>query len=219
MRGLLRKDFYVTRKTAVMYYGIVLFFALLPGVWYLTVSFAMLQAYMMFINIMFVDVYTGWDRFTAMLPYRIEEIVLSKYLILLFYAPPPAAALLLRDIVQAVREPGAVNWLNSGCTVLLLFESMLLAIAVTVPVFYRYGANKGRVIIVTVLLVCMISGQSVIYYTWKYGPPSLVLPLLTIPPFLTAVLLTVLVCAALALSYHMSVSFYRKRRYGEYDGG
>ncbi|MDE7246032.1 MAG: ABC-2 transporter permease [Oscillospiraceae bacterium] len=217
MRGLLRKDFYVTRKTAAMYFGIVLFFCLLPSVWYLSVSYAMVQAYMLSISIMYMDVYSGWDRFTAMLPYRIEEIVLSKYLILAFYTLPPAASLLLRDLVQAVREPGSVNWLYSGCTVLLLFESMLLAVAVTIPVFYRYGANKGRVIIVAVLLACMIGGQSVIYYTWKYGPLSLVLPFVTVPPFLTAVLCAVLVCAALALSYRLSVSFYRNRRYGAYD--
>ena len=150
MKALLWKDFCLLRRQLKLYIIAVFIMAFVPNL-YLS-FFAVVYGALIPYNTIALDEQSGWDGLAAMMPYSPRALALSKY---------------------------ATGWIFCGCCALLALiagqleksvsisaaqpEGVLLAvclgavlIAISLPVLFRFGVAKGRM--VTTLLVVLCCG-------------------------------------------------------------
>ncbi len=143
MRALLMKDYYVLRKQTRIYLVFVLFFALVPDTH--MADFSILYAGMMPFSALIYDELSKWDQLAVTMPYSRRELVLSKY-VLGYLACGVALVLCL-----------AISWITTALhlpigNTFAPEETLFLAalgpgfVAVTLPLMYRLGAEKGRML-------------------------------------------------------------------------
>lgn len=143
MRALLIKDFFVLCKQIRIYLFFVLFFALIPNT--NMADFSILYAGMLPFSALMYDELSKWDQLAGTMPYSRRELVVSKYL--LGYLACGAALMLclgISWITTALHLPIGNTFAPD--------ETLLLAalgpgfVAVTLPLMYRLGAEKGRML-------------------------------------------------------------------------
>lgn len=94
-----------------------------------------------------------WDRYTAALPLSNRQIVLARYgMVGIFLAVGVVACLLLGliSVVAGTMELSLADW------VLSLVQCMAVAVLyidIMFPVLYRFGADRGRVIMLLLFLL------------------------------------------------------------------
>ena len=85
MIGLLKKDLYVADKSGRLLLVLALIFSMIPTMGAFGSTYAMMMAVMMPLTSIAYDERCKWDRYAAMLPYRIGQLVWSKYLLSYLY--------------------------------------------------------------------------------------------------------------------------------------
>ncbi|MBQ3077466.1 MAG: ABC-2 transporter permease [Clostridia bacterium] len=148
MKGLLCKDLLVLKKGVGYSVPVIVLMVILLNNNF-TMVYSILFCTLFPWSVLAYDEQARWDRMALMLPVSRREIVLSKYLI--GWLGMGAATLL-----------GAVNALlrrQSGAAVLLLASLAcgLLVMSLLLPIMFRYGAERGRVIVmlITFLVVAL----------------------------------------------------------------
>lgn len=205
MKGLLLKDWYMVWKYCKYYFllGIVFF------------AFSIVEDNMFFVfypcllcgiipaNLLGYDERSRWMQYSGTLPYTRAQIVSAKYLIGLF---AQTAMLFLMGIAQGIRMgmDGSFRGNDFLVIMLLLLIASTLTSSVSLPFIFRLGVEKGRA--AYYVLVGLISGISVAMTGLFRGPFRTV-----IRPNLVLVLLAVAGVGIYALSWYLSVVFYRKR--------
>ena len=199
MKALLLKDTYVIWKQMKIFLIIILVFSAIPSGF--NSAFAVIYAAMMPYTAMAYDERSKWDQMAAMMPYSTRDIVLGKYV---FGWLCIAAAAVLSALFQ-----GLLSFLGASLSLALLAMSVLGALcvlAITLPVMFRFGVEKGRLaMFLLIFLVCGTAGGiSSISISEGSGATfafqNLILPLLVV----AAVVLT-------AVSVPLSMRFYRER--------
>ena len=202
MKALLLKDFLTLAK---MIRTILLIMLALSFVPQLNMAvFFMVYSAMLPITAMGYDDRTKWHLQAAMMPYRPWEIVLGKYVLgYLILAAASALALLAGAIVGQVT--GSPLTAEQCLTMVIYALSVTVFMAVSLPIIFRFGAEKGRIAMGIGLGVCI-------------GVFFALVPLLT--DHLDAVMLTMGQVTALVaafailtnlLSILLSIRFYRKK--------
>lgn len=210
MIGLLKKDLYVADRSGRLLLVLALLFSLVPNFGSLGSTYAMMLAFMMPINSIAYDERCKWDRYAAMLPYRTSQIVWSKYLLSYIFALFAEVIILLGMAIRNFCSRGSTPWEETMQISLMLILVMALITAIGFPAIYRFGSEKGR--IVTFLLLAAGVGIGV---GWIKVADLAFLVSLPIPLLAAAfVLFTV---AATAVSFRLSVRFYRNRQNGLYN--
>ena len=199
MKALLLKDTYVIWKQMKIFLIIILVFSAIPSGF--NSAFAVIYAAMMPYTAMAYDERSKWDQMAAMMPYSTRDIVLGKYV---FGWLCITAAAVLSALLQ-----GLLSFLGTNLSPVLLAMSVLGALcvlAITLPVMFRFGVEKGRLaMFLLIFLVCGTAGGiSSISISEGSGATfafqNLILPLLVV----AAVVLT-------AVSVPLSMRFYRER--------
>ena len=199
MKALLLKDTYVIWKQMKIFLLIILVFSAIPSSF--NSAFAVIYAAMMPYTALAYDERSKWDQMAAMMPYSTRDIVLGKYV---FGWLCIAAAAVLSALLQ-----GLLSFLGTDLSPVLLAMSVLGALcvlAITLPVMFRFGVEKGRLaMFLLIFLVCGTAGGiSSISISEGSGATfafqNLILPLLVV----AAVVLT-------AVSVPLSMRFYRER--------
>jgi len=210
MIGLLRKDLFVAEKSGRLLLILALVFSMVPNLGAFGNTYAIMLAFMLPLNSIAYDERCKWDRYAAMLPYRAEQIVWSKYLLSYIYTALAEGIILVGALIRNVIQPDSVNWTDTLQLNALLAVLMVLFVAVGLPFLYRFGSEKGR------LVLFMVLGAGV-GITFALTRELLVTKNLTLPPLpaLAAASAAVVVLLTYA-SFRVSVSFYRKRRDGVY---
>lgn len=207
MKALLRKDFYVSSKQGGMLVGLALLFCLLPreklGVMEgLGNTYAMMMTFFLPISTLSYDEKCKWDRYAAMLPYRPEQIVGSKYLLSGIFALIAGAVVLLGEAAQSLYSGTALG-LSEARSMLTILAVALQILAVGMPVLYRFGAEKGQLVMLLAIAAlggALISLIRVTYFLdWAQWPLFLLLTVVMVP-----------------VSFRLSLGFYLKRRDGVY---
>ena len=85
MIGLLKKDLFVADKSGRLLLVLALVFSAVPSMSAFGNTYAMMLAAMMPMNSIAYDERCKWDRYAAMLPYRVSQLVWSKYLLAYLY--------------------------------------------------------------------------------------------------------------------------------------
>ena len=213
MLAMLRKDWYVVGKYTVS----VLLFELaiaaafrwmgesISSVYY---TATIVAADTVILNAIESDVRCGWDRFLSMTSLRPWEPVLGKYL-LSFGAVAWAAGI---GALLVWNSSEGMDWVELWTAVVLCF----LCIAMMLPLAYRYGQQKGGIILFAIwgLAAVLILGTA----RWSFATIEWLFGWLEAVPALALALgLAVLLAAANVWSFRLSVRFYTRRRRGWYD--
>ena len=207
MKGLLKKDFYLTRSLGKSYLLILAIFALLAvfGVYtptFLT-PYLTLMCVMCPINLFSYDELSRWDKYAAALPAGRQGVVMARYLFTLLLT---LAALVLVTVIEVVtfylgvsEESTLIDTMLSGAipvTTGVLINALLL------PLLFKFGTQKARIY----LMVLVGLGMGAVFGLMAiFGEPNgLTVPLL--------LLLLSLVCVlSLIPSYFVSLRIYQKK--------
>lgn len=197
MKALVLKDVYVLWKQMRIFLLIVLILSAIPSSF--NNVFAVVYAAMLPYTAMAYDERSHWDQLAAMLPYSGRDIVLSKYLLGWLCI---AAAALLSVLIQWGLSLVLADYFFSPAMLLLAVWGAAAVLAVTLPLMFRFGVERGRMaMFVIIFLVCGAAGalSSVASSMAKTPGFSFGGPLMTALPLAAAVLTLISVPLSLRL--------------------
>lgn len=213
MKGLLLKDWYQVKTNMRMMYLTVL--AVL-AIWILStsgdssfaVNYSAVFLGMMPAYLLSYDHASGWTEYSFALPLSKELQVAEKYLVGLLCA---AAAVVIGGLFITVISLRTGTTPDKDALSLLAGSvcAILLINGISLPLLYRFGAEKARMIYVLTfagLGALLGGGGAVMDELQQNGPGSGPLP---VPLWLAAVLLLA-VLALYAVSWRVSVAWYGK---------
>ena len=155
MKALLMKDFYTLWRQLRVYLLVMLVISVFNGAFgniFITIWAALLPY-----TAMAYDERSKWDQMAAMMPYSTRDIVISKYV--LGWLCTAAAALfamavqLLQTVLGSPLAAFAPMDNLMGCC------ASLCVLAVTLPLMFRFGVEKGRMaMFLVIFLVCGTAG-------------------------------------------------------------
>lgn len=210
MKGLLLKDVY-TLKATLRIYAIMTVIYRVIGIVFDNMSFLyivyVLASTVVPMSAVAYDERCAWGRYSASLPVNRTQLAISKYLLGLiclgFCVLSSVAAFFFSD--NMVFDEFLASAVSTTC-VAIIYMSLVM------PVVYKLGAEKSRVVIFVILLVpaLLIFGGAYLIMKFNFKMPPAVLSLLTND---TALLvgIVLLSLALLAVSMAISVSIYKKR--------
>lgn len=206
MKGLFIKDIYMARRYCRSYLVIALLFLAVSlagsgNVFF--VYYPCLLGSMIPVTLLGYDERSGFLEYSTALPYTKVEIVSEKYL---FGLCAQLLVLLVTGIVLGVKMRLDGGFEPLAFTVLMLSALMAAAVSssISLPFIFRYGAEKGR--IAYYVMIGFICAASVLFSNLFQGD----IPAEISSGVLFAVLTAVCV-GVYALSWYLSVVFFRKR--------
>lgn len=157
MKSLMLKDFYVLRKQLLLYAAVIVAFQAFMGEMGLFITF--LYAAMLPSAAFAYDDQSKWDMMELMMPYSTRQIVLSRYCVGWIGAPClTALGLLARRLMAWAPRAHLEGVPDLRLTLAGLFAALGF-MALTMPVYFRYDAEKSRLVRMLVLLVvCALTG-------------------------------------------------------------
>ncbi len=141
MSGLLLKDYYVLLKQAKIFLLVLLVFSLLPG--YSMTAFAIVYASMLPITSLGYDERSKWNQYAAMLPYRKQDLILSKYYLALICLFAVTVLSLASGYVVAFVQGTPVDSQLIPETLSVVCVALVLT-AINLPLMLKLGVEKGR---------------------------------------------------------------------------
>ncbi len=143
MRASLYKDACVLLRQAKIFLVIIVLFAVLGGTAW--AAFATWYAALLPITALAYDERARWDFYAAGLPYTMRDLVLGKYVLSwVSIAAAAVLSLLGQAVVGLVRGGGDLAELVAAMP--LIVVTPLLLTAVLLPVLFRYGVERGRML-------------------------------------------------------------------------
>ncbi|WP_298016878.1 ABC-2 transporter permease [uncultured Dysosmobacter sp.] len=203
MSALVRKDCCVLWKQMRIFLVVILFIAVFNGAF--GNVFIVVWASMMPFTAMAYDERSKWDQLAAMMPYSVRDIVLSKYVLgWLCMGAAALASLAIQGILTAVHAPMAS--LDPVGNLLGLCASACV-LAITLPIMFRFGVERGRLVMFLMIFLVCGSAGAVSSIAVEIGDGLLHVPALVLAGLFIAAL------ASTAVSLPLSMKMYRKRTY------
>ena len=202
MKGLLLKDWYTLIKQMKIMLMLMLVFACVPG--YSMAAFAVVYAAMLPVTALAYDERSKWDELAAMLPYSVKEIVGGKYVL---GVTAVTAAGAVAAVAQLILNRFGWTQFDAEAAFALLFTACLalIMLAINLPVMFRLGVEKGRVLFT--ILICASAAAGVILSdklsALSDGIGS---------PVTAALVLLAIAAASQIASFGISVRFYEMKR-------
>lgn len=148
------------------------------------------------------DTAYGWDQYVLTLPYTKKQIVLAKYVFSLLITGIGAGIGLVANLIIA--GVGASQGDAYADTVIALLLCMVVMfISLMIPLMFRYGVEKARIIVIIIfivpfMLLALLGGQN-----GADGMQKTIEMILPWMPFAAA--------AALVVSWFCSVRIYERK--------
>lgn len=189
MKALLIKDIYTLLRQMKLFFVLVVILAVVPG--FSSSGFAIVYAALMPLTALAYDERAKWDKLAVMMPYKPENMVVSKYL--LGYISIAAACLLclVAKYAVSVFTGTAVDSTALFAELIAVVAVALLLMALNLPLVLKMGVEKGRMLFLVLTVAIVIAGVS---YSERY------LTELTDMGRNVSQIATVMLLAALALS-------------------
>lgn len=200
MKALILKDTYVIWRQMKYFLVMILIFSALPNGF--NNAFAVVYASMLPYTALAYDERSKWDQMAAMMPYSTRDVVLGKYV---FGWLCIGAAAVLSGLFQAVLSLVTDREVLPGTLVLSVLGALCI-LAITLPVMFRFGVEKGRLaMFLIIFLVCGTAGAiASITVSGDVGAFAFQGPILVV------LLIAALVLTAVSVS--LSMRFYAKRQ-------
>lgn len=193
MRALIQKDAYVLWKQMRIFILVLAAMSVTGGVF--GCVFIVVWCSMLPYSAIAYDERSKWDQFAAMMPYSRRDLVLSKYLLgWLCMAGAVALSMAVQSVVKLAGGPGP--------DISLLLTSLMggvVALDVTLPMIFRFGVEKGRLVFMLVVFAVTLSGSAAAGIAEDIGHF----------PMLVTVGTPVVAAVATAVSVPLSMKFYK----------
>ena len=149
LRGLLIKDSMVLFRQLKLFFIILIGFAIFQNE--ATNGFALMYVTMLPITALAFDEQSRWGTYAQMMPYRIKDIVLSKYLIGMIGAGFIGTIEIVSSAVFMLAQGDGLQPLTEKLlVVLLVFCCSLILMSINLPVIFKMGAEKGRIVYILI---------------------------------------------------------------------
>ena len=153
MKALILKDTYVIFRQMKYFLVMILLFSALPSGF--NNAFAVIYAAMLPYTALAYDERSKWDQMAAMMPYSARDIVLGKYA---FGWLCIGGAAVLSALLQAVLSLAVNRTFLPGVMALSVLGALCI-LAITLPLMFRFGVEKGRLtMFLIIFLVCGSAG-------------------------------------------------------------
>lgn len=206
MKGLIIKDLLNLKKsfqTMIFLFAAFLLFSISMNTPTYLASMITLMLTITSISSFTYDDYSKWEKFSRSLPVTKKQIVLSKYLLTLIMAAVGSLISFVYILIWQAFNTSASLFENASI-VLVMFSVTLIFSGIAIPLIYKFGVEKYRLISLAIfggffllfMLVFSIHDMSQI-------PESVFKTVFLLMPLL-AVLLTV-------VSYFIACKIYDKR--------
>ncbi len=215
MKALILKDLYVADKQMRLLIILALVFCAVPiegSLSSLGNTYAMMVALMLPLTTVAYDERCRWDKFAAMLPYQPATIVWSKYILSFLGTLTGAVIILAGTAIRAAVSGAAPAWGEALGTTGMLLVIMVFLTDLGLPLGYRFGSEKGRIVMFVALVAAIGAGVGL-----TVALSSAIFVIASVPPWVLVLGLVALVVGLTALSVRLSLRFYLKRRNGEYS--
>lgn len=159
MKALLIKDVLNLRPQFRIYIIILLLWfaiALFRGDYMFFCGVMVMFVVMLPVNTIAYDEKAGWDRFALTMPVSRDDIVLAKYL---FMICTISAVALITFIGTMIMTKDAVE---SVSVILYAMPVGLILDAVIMPLLFKFGVEKGRVVFIAAMLIAFVIAMAVI---------------------------------------------------------
>ena len=217
MKSLILKDLYVADKQMRLLIILALIFCAIP----ITGSFsslgntyAMMVALMLPLTTAAYDERCRWDKYAAMLPYKPVTIVWSKYVLSFLGTLAGVAIILVGTAIRAAVSGAAPVWEEALGTTGMLLVIMVFLTDLGLPLCYRFGSEKGRIVMFVALVASIGAGVGLTVALFQSPAISVIA---SVPPWVLVLGLVALAVGLTALSVRLSLRFYLKRRDGAYN--
>ena len=217
MKGMLRKDWYIFLKygkiTAVFIaaYAVIAVFSQNAPFY---VVFSVVLGALMVKLVMAYEEQDKWDCMAVCLPLRPEQIVWEKYLESLVCSGAVAFLLEVGTFVARTffsRENGLFSPLS---TFLMLFFMGGLIASVELPILFRFGVSRGRIVLTLALMVLAGLLAGTVTGLWEVGNPQGSLSgAVSLPEGVLTAGTAAVTVILLAVSVRISVAVYKKREF------
>lgn len=164
MKALLLKDCCVLWKQLRFFLLFILVFSALPGGFngVFAVTYAALLPY----SCVAYDERSKWDQLAAMMPYSPRDLVLSRYVLgWIAAAGACALSLVLQGVFSTLLDTGFYP-----ITLVLAFFACLATLAITMPLIFRFGVERGRLIMSSSSFWCAAPPE--LWAPWRIPPPA-----------------------------------------------
>ena len=180
MKALLYKDFLVLWKQMKLVIFMVSIFCIAPSTtgFSLNTFFVAYAGMMVPATLFAYDERAKWDSLAAMMPFTTQDMVLSRYV---FSWLATAYAVLCYFIGQLFFESGFPD--EALITLGLTLTLLLVVQAIYFPILFRLGSEKGRMLLLLVIIGIMVLaflGAAVLDKLAVAPSPSVTLPGLVI---------------------------------------
>ena len=150
MKALLLKDSYVLLKQMKLFLVLMAVFAAVPSS--SLVSFAFIYSAMLPYTALAFDERAKWDTLATMMPYTSFDIVASKYVL---------GNLCTGGIFLVAMAGRLVTWRAKEIPMLLMLASAgLLLMALTLPLMFKWGVEKGRMFFVFIMVALAMASST-----------------------------------------------------------
>ena len=210
MKGLLLKDLFVVSEfVRVLTLMAIVFIASMMAIDGFSVIGAMISLLVvsLVISSFSYDDLAHWDSFAATLPVSRRKLVASKYLFLLLLGVLAVVFNGLVSVLVAALQPG-VSLAEQFVTGILISMAACIIDFVLIPLIYKYGAEKSRMMMMMVIVIIfgITYGGAALLKMLNIGTDWITLPIL-IGGIAAAFL------ASLLISWICSVKIVEKKEY------
>lgn len=159
MKGLLLKDFYMAKRYCRSFFVIVLLFIAISVIGEnntFFVFYPVLMGTIVPVTLLAYDERSKWETNSATMPYTRAQLVSAKYIDMLFLL---ICCLILVGISQYIRmaHAGEIQWKELGRLMGLLSVVGTVSPCLMLPVIFRFGAEKGRVMYFVVIIAFFVA--------------------------------------------------------------
>jgi hypothetical protein len=204
MKALLKKDMLVLGRQMRLFLLMIAIFAVLPGA---NMSiFAIVYCGMLPYVAMAYDERSKWTQLAAMMPYTPGDIVLSKYALGWLSIGTATAISVAAHLILGHILPSAYSLTLSEVLPSLCIGFIMMA--VTLPLMFRFGVEKGRVLFIFLIVALVCGGVGVVQGV--VGPNG------EIPASLNALFslgIPALAMILTAISIPLSIVLYNQHKY------
>lgn len=207
MKGLLLKDWYLTIKYCKAYLFLVIFFSLISvfsdgNVFFLI--YPCLMCSIIPVNLFAYDERSHWLQYSDTMPYKREDVVMSKYLIgLLIEIPVIILSVIIRGVKMAVA--GSFDIKEIMLLLLALLTVSTVFSSFSLPFVFKYGVEKGRIFYY--VMIGVASGLSVALNILIFNFDISI----KTKPFFVFIILCLVSVSAFIISCTLSKKIYKNR--------
>lgn len=196
MKGLILKDIMNLKKQGIYYLlviGIYIIISITSGNSFMFQYMICVFGGMLPITAMAYDEKADWDKYALSMPVSRIEMVLSKYVLAIIGLIVGFVFSTVYSLILPAKVEISNRYLMYPYLIVLLFTSIIL------PILFKVGVEKGRIVMMAILLLPMLSVTLIMTSRVIEPAIKIFIILRDYLPIITAVLVT----ASILLSHHI----------------